>query len=88
MILSKHWEAGAREHLSAKGFDELSEEDQSDFRTSFKLSLPAVGTILSLSRHDDTWRPGGGYVFQQVHNIMADVPPENIVAMYRAVNGA
>ncbi|MGC9348376.1 MAG: uroporphyrinogen decarboxylase family protein [Anaerolineae bacterium] len=25
--------------------------------------------------------PGGGFVFQQVHNIMADVPPENIVAM-------
>jgi uroporphyrinogen decarboxylase len=35
----------------------------------------------------DIWRPGGGYVFQQVHNIMADVPPENIVAMYEAVNG-
>jgi uroporphyrinogen decarboxylase len=28
----------------------------------------------------------GGFVFQQVHNIMADVPPENIVAMFRAVN--
>ena len=31
--------------------------------------------------------PGGGFVFQQVHNIMADVPPENIVAMLDAVNG-
>jgi uroporphyrinogen decarboxylase len=30
--------------------------------------------------------PGGGYVFQQVHNIMADVPPQNIVAMLEAVN--
>ena len=29
--------------------------------------------------------PGGGFVFQQVHNIMADVPPENIVAMLDAV---
>ena len=28
--------------------------------------------------------PGGGFVFQQVHNIMADVPPENIVAMFEA----
>jgi len=27
----------------------------------------------------------GGFVFQQVHNIMADVPPENIMAMFRAV---
>jgi uroporphyrinogen decarboxylase len=34
----------------------------------------------------DIWRPGGGYVFQQVHNIMADVPAENIVAMFDAVN--
>jgi len=30
------------------------------------------------------WRPGGGYVFQQVHNILADVPPENILAMLEA----
>jgi uroporphyrinogen decarboxylase len=31
------------------------------------------------------WAPGGGYVFQQVHNILADVPPENIIAMFKAV---
>lgn len=30
--------------------------------------------------------PGGGFVFQQVHNIMANVPARNIVAMYDAVN--
>jgi len=36
----------------------------------------------------DIWRPGGGYVFQQVHNILADVPPENIVALLDAVNEA
>jgi uroporphyrinogen decarboxylase len=29
--------------------------------------------------------PGGGFVFQQVHNILADVPPENVVAMFDAV---
>jgi uroporphyrinogen decarboxylase len=28
--------------------------------------------------------PGGGFVFQQVHNIMANVPPENVVAMFEA----
>ena len=33
-----------------------------------------------------TLRPGGGFVFQQVHNILANVPPENIVAMFDAVN--
>ena len=31
-------------------------------------------------------RPGGGFVFQQVHNILANVPPENIVATFDAVN--
>ncbi len=30
--------------------------------------------------------PGGGFVFQQVHNIMANVPPENIIAMFEAAN--
>jgi uroporphyrinogen decarboxylase len=33
-------------------------------------------------------RPGGGFVFQQVHNILANVPPENIAAMLDAVNTA
>jgi uroporphyrinogen decarboxylase len=28
--------------------------------------------------------PGGGFVFQQVHNILANIPPENIVAMFEA----
>ncbi len=37
-------------------------------------------------RQMEIWRPGGGYVFQQVHNIMADVPAANIVAMFEAVN--
>ena len=33
------------------------------------------------------WQPGGGFVFQQVHNILADVPPANIVAMFDAALG-
>ncbi len=33
-------------------------------------------------RQLEIWRPGGGYVFQQVHNILADVPAANVVAMY------
>jgi uroporphyrinogen decarboxylase len=32
--------------------------------------------------------PGGGFIFSQVHNIMANVPPENILAMYEAVHEA
>ena len=27
---------------------------------------------------------GSGFVFQQVHNVMADVPPKNVVAMLEA----
>ncbi len=29
--------------------------------------------------------PGGGFVFNTVHNILPDVPPQNIVAMFEAV---
>ena len=29
--------------------------------------------------------PGGGFVFQQVHNILSNNPPENVVAMFDAV---
>jgi len=32
--------------------------------------------------------PGGGYVFNTVHNIQADVPPENVMAMWEAFREA
>jgi uroporphyrinogen decarboxylase len=35
-------------------------------------------------RRLETFMPGGGYVWNQVHNVMADVPPENVVAMLDA----
>jgi uroporphyrinogen decarboxylase len=36
-------------------------------------------------RHNlEALAPGGGYVFNTVHNIQADVPPANIIAMYEA----
>ena len=35
-------------------------------------------------RNLEAWKPGGGYVFNSVHNIQVGVPPENIVAMYDA----
>jgi uroporphyrinogen decarboxylase len=34
------------------------------------------------------FNPDGGFVFQQVHNILANVPPENVVAMMDAVNSS
>jgi uroporphyrinogen decarboxylase len=35
-----------------------------------------------------TMRPGGRFVFQQVHNIVANVPVDNILAMFGAVKAA
>ena len=35
-------------------------------------------------RNLEVWKPHGGYVFNNVHNIQAGVPPENIVALYDA----
>jgi uroporphyrinogen decarboxylase len=32
----------------------------------------------------EAFKPGGAYVFNNVHNIQAGVPPENILAMYEA----
>jgi uroporphyrinogen decarboxylase len=37
-------------------------------------------------RNVETFKPGGGFVFCQVHNIQAGVPPENVVAMFEAVH--
>ncbi len=38
-------------------------------------------------RHNiEVFSPGGGFVFNTVHNIMPDVPPENIMAMFEAIN--
>jgi uroporphyrinogen decarboxylase len=51
--------------------------------------LLSKGTPEQIRRHVaeqvEVLAPGGGFVFQQVHNIMADVPPQNIVAMYEAI---
>jgi uroporphyrinogen decarboxylase len=36
-------------------------------------------------RRLDDLMPEGGFVFAAVHNIQADVPPENIVAMWETL---
>jgi uroporphyrinogen decarboxylase len=42
----------------------------------------------NVRRNIDALAPGGGYVFCTVHNIQADVPPQNIVAMWEALREA
>jgi uroporphyrinogen decarboxylase len=39
-----------------------------------------------VKRRLEIFAPGGGFVFNQIHNILPDVFPENIVAMFEAVN--
>jgi len=34
----------------------------------------------------ETLAPGGGFVFNTIHNILPDVPPENVVAMFETVD--
>jgi uroporphyrinogen decarboxylase len=34
----------------------------------------------------ETFSPGGGFVFVPAHNMLPDVPPENVVAMFEAVD--
>ncbi len=36
-------------------------------------------------RRIDIFAPGGGFVFNTIHNTLSDVPPENIEAMFEAV---
>jgi len=36
----------------------------------------------------DILAPGGGFIFGTVHNIQADVPPENVMAMWEALQEA
>ena len=48
------------------------------------------GTPESVRQHVlerlEIFTPGGGFVFNTVHNILPDVPPENIVAMFDAID--
>lgn len=39
----------------------------------------------NVKQNIEIFAENGGFVFQQVHNILADVPPENIVAMFDTV---
>lgn len=50
-------------------------------------TLP-LGTVEDVAREVAEVVPvlarGGGYVFNSIHNILAEIPPEKIIAMYRA----
>jgi uroporphyrinogen decarboxylase len=53
--------------------------------TRFVLSHATPAEIKEhVKQQIDILAPGGGFVFQQVHNILTGVPAENIVAMFEA----
>jgi len=39
-----------------------------------------------VKRNIETLAPGGGYVINTVHNIQSDVPPQNLDALFEAIN--
>jgi len=41
---------------------------------------------LEVKRNLECLKPGGGYIAANIHNITAEVPPQNIVAMFDALN--
>ena len=53
-------------------------------------SVLPLGTPDEVKEHvrelTSIFNPGGGFIFQQVHNILANVPPENVVAMLESIN--
>ena len=49
------------------------------------LPRASVGEVREhVRRNVEAFKPGGGYVFNNVHNIQGDVPAENIVGMFDA----
>jgi uroporphyrinogen decarboxylase len=82
-------------HIRAKGMNPV--EIKRDFGDSLIFWGGAVDTqgVLpngtpeevkdDVQQNIEALAPGGGYVFNTVHNIQADVPPENIIAMWEAL---
>ena len=46
----------------------------------------AAGVRADVLRRLEVFAPGGGFVFNTVHNILPDVPPQNIIAMFDAID--
>jgi len=49
-----------------------------------KIADPA-GVSDSVKRNIDALAPGGGFVFATVHNIQSEVPPKNIMTMWKTL---
>jgi len=56
-----------------------------DTQRVLPLSSPA-GVAAHVRELTSIFSPGGGFIFQQVHNILANVPSENVVAMMESLH--
>jgi uroporphyrinogen decarboxylase len=80
--------------IAAKGMDPLRLKQEFGDRLIFwgggidsQRVLPSATVEIVRKNVRETleaFKPGGGYVFNNVHNLQMDVPPENILAMYDA----
>lgn len=78
--------------ISAKGMDPAELKAEFGDRITFWGGGVDTQQVLNSGSPEDvrksvemnlkTFKPGGGYVFAQVHNILPTVPTENILAMY------
>ncbi|MDB4582043.1 hypothetical protein N9164_02715 [Draconibacterium sp.] len=82
--------------INAHGMDPVNLKSKYNGRICFWGGGCNTQTILNRKSPDEVeahvkelievWKPGGGFVFQQVHNILADVPVENMIRMFETVN--
>ncbi len=82
-------------HITAEGMEPL--QLKKDFGSSIVFwgggvdtqhVLPAgtkAEVVYDVKRNIEALAPGGGFIFSTVHNIQAEVPPENILAMWETL---
>lgn len=78
--------------ISARDMDPLTLKKEFGDRATFWGGGCNTQQVLNMGTPEDVaanvrelvkiFKPGGGFVFNQVHNIMGDVKPENIVTMF------
>ncbi len=83
-------------HISAEGMDpfELKKDFGKDItfwgggvETQNVLPNGTPGQVADdVKRNIDALAPGGGFVFNTVHNIQSEIPPENIMAMWKTLS--
>jgi len=82
--------------ISCRGMDPKSLKEDFGDRITFWGGGCDTQQVLPLAKPDEIsehvrelnaiFSPGGGFIFQQVHNILANVPPENVVTMMESIH--